>query len=112
MWGASDGDNIVWGTASDGDNIVWGTADGDNIVWGTDGGDNVVWGTADGDNIVWGTDEGANLTWATSADGAPVLVGSSNALTDEEVFALLGQAPTADTVDDRDDGGRADRRDD
>ena len=97
VWGASDGDNIVWGTASDGDNIVWGTADGDNIVWGTDGGDNVVWGTADGDNIVWGTDDGANLTWATSAGGAPVLAGSSDALTDEEVFALLGQAPTTDT---------------
>jgi hypothetical protein len=56
-----------------------------------------VWGTADGDNIVWGTDDGANLTWATSADGSPVLAGSSNALTDEEVFALLGQAPIADT---------------
>ena len=97
VWGASDGDNIVWGTASDGDNIVWGTADGDNIVWGTDGGDNVVWGTADGDNIVWGTDEGANLTWATSAGGAPVLAGSSDTLTDEDVFALLGQAPATDT---------------
>jgi hypothetical protein len=58
VWGTSDGDNIVWGTADDGDNIVWGTADdGDNIVWGTaDDGDNIVWGTADdGDNIVWGT---------------------------------------------------------
>ena len=52
---------------------------------------------ADGDNIVWGTDDGANLTWATSADGSPVLVGSLNALTDEEVFALLGQAPIADS---------------
>jgi serine protease AprX len=99
VWGASDGDNIVWGTARDGDNIVWGTAsDGDNIVWGTEGGDNIVWGTADGDNVVWGTDEGGNLTWTTSADGASVLVGSSNALTDEEVFALLGQAPTTDTT--------------
>jgi serine protease AprX len=98
VWGASDADNIIWGTALDGDNIVWGTAlDGDNIVWGTDDGDNVVWGTADGDNIVWGTDDSANLTWATSADGTPVLAGSSNALTDEQVFALLSQAPIADS---------------
>ena len=97
VWGASDGDNVIWGTAANGDNIVWGTASGDNIVWGTDGGDNVVWGTADGDNVVWGTDDGGNLAWATSADGAPILVGNSNALTDEEIFALLGQAPTLDT---------------
>jgi serine protease AprX len=99
VWGASDGDNIVWGTASGGDNIVWGTAaGGDNIVWGTaSGGDNIVWGTADGDNIVWGTDDSANMTWATSADGAPVLTGSSNALTDEQVFALLGEAPTTNS---------------
>jgi hypothetical protein len=60
QWGwaktnATDGDNIVWGTASDGDNIVWGTmSDGDNIVWGT---------AADGDNIVWGTANVANTVW-------------------------------------------------
>jgi len=95
VWGASDGDNIVWGTALAGDNIVWGTAAGDNIVWGTAGGDNIVWGTADGDNIVWGTDDSENLAWGTSADGATVLVGSSTKLTDEQVFALLGQAPTS-----------------
>jgi hypothetical protein len=94
-WGSVDADNVVWGTARNGDNIVWGTArNGDNIVWGTYGGDNIVWGTADGDNVVWGTDDSANLTWATSANGAPVLVGNSNTLTDEQIFALLGQAPT------------------
>jgi hypothetical protein len=98
VWGASDGDNIVWGTAQAGDNIVWGTASGDNIVWGTADGDNIVWGTADGDNIVWGTDDSANLTWATSADGASVLTGSLNQLTDEQVFALLEQAPTASST--------------
>ena len=72
-WGAamaSNGDNIVWGTAGDGDNIVWGTsADGDNIVWGTAlDGDNIVWGTAgDGDNIVWGTArDGDNIVWGTA----------------------------------------------
>jgi len=97
VWGASDGDNVVWGTAKSGDNVVWGTANGDNVVWGTYGGDNIVWGTADGDNVVWGTDDGGNLAWATAADGTPVLVGNSNALTDEEIFALLGQAPTVDT---------------
>jgi serine protease AprX len=107
VWGTSDGDNIVWGTASDGDNIVWGTADGDNIVWGTAAdGDNIVWGTADGDNIVWGTSsDGDNivwgtdadtiLAWTTSADGTPVLAGVLNGLTDEQVFALLSQVPTA-----------------
>jgi len=94
VWGTSDGDNIIWGTAKSGDNVVWGTAAGDNVVWGTYGGDNVVWGTADGDNVVWGTNENGNLTWATSADGTPVLVGDASALTDEQVFALLGQAPT------------------
>jgi serine protease AprX len=96
VWGASDGDNIVWGTARAGDNIVWGTSDGDNIVWGTSNGDNIVWGTADGDNIVWGTDDSTNLTWATAADGATVLTGSTNTLSDEQVFTMLGQAPTAD----------------
>ncbi|PYR39648.1 MAG: hypothetical protein DMF93_13375, partial [Acidobacteria bacterium] len=50
---ATDGDNIVWGTAAtDGDNIVWGTAtDGDNIVWGTAVGGDIVWslgGAVDG----------------------------------------------------------------
>jgi serine protease AprX len=94
VWGTSDGDNIIWGTARAGDNVVWGTADGDNIVWGTYNGDNVVWGTADGDNVVWGTDDSANLAWGTSADGAPVLLGDANPLTDEDVFALLGQAPS------------------
>jgi serine protease AprX len=97
VWGASDGDNVVWGTARTGDNVVWGTANGDNIVWGTYGGDNIVWGTANGDNIVWGTEDSGNLAWATSADGTPVLVGNLNALTDEEVFALLDQAPATNT---------------
>jgi serine protease AprX len=98
VWGTADGDNIVWGTAQAGDNVVWGTANGDNIVWGTYGGDNVVWGTADGDNVVWGTDESANLAWGTSADGTPVLSGDADALTDEEVFALLGQAPSVESA--------------
>ena len=98
VWGASDGDNVIWGTAKSGDNVVWGTAIGDNIVWGTYGGDNIVWGTADGDNVVWGTDDSGNLAWTTSTDGAPVLVGNSNALTDEQIFALLGQAPTVDPM--------------
>jgi serine protease AprX len=86
VWGvaktlATDGDNIVWGTATDGDNIVWGTdcggADCDNIVWGTADGDNIVWGTAtDGDNIVWGTaTDGDNIVWGTST-GADVTWGS------------------------------------
>jgi serine protease AprX len=94
VWGTVDADNVVWGTARNGDNIVWGTArNGDNIVWGTYGGDNIVWGTADGDNVVWPTDD--SLTWAIT-NGAPVLVGSSTALSDEAIFALLGQAPTVD----------------
>jgi serine protease AprX len=98
VWGTADGDNVVWGTARDGDNVVWGTANGDNIVWGTYGGDNVVWGTADGDNVVWGTDSSANLAWGTSAGGAPVLLGDANALSDEEVFTLLGQAPSMEAA--------------
>jgi serine protease AprX len=85
VWGtADDGDNIVWGTADDGDNIVWGTAgDGDNIVWGTDCGgadcDNIVWGTADdGDNIVWGTaDDGDNIVWGTADDGDNIVWGTA-----------------------------------
>jgi serine protease AprX len=82
VWGTADGDNIVWGTASDGDNIVWGTAaDGDNIVWGTDCGgddcDNVVWGTSDGDNIVWGTAaDGDNIVWGTGQDGDNIVWGT------------------------------------
>jgi serine protease AprX len=94
VWGtAADGDNIVWGTAADGDNIVWGTDDGDNIVWGTDcggadcdnvvwgasDGDNIVWGTAaDGDNIVWGTSDGDNIVWGTAADGDNIVWGTAN----------------------------------
>jgi serine protease AprX len=98
VWGTADGDNVVWGTAKGGDNVVWGTANGDNIVWGTYGGDNVVWGTADGDNVVWGTDNNTNLAWGTSAEGAPVLLGDASALTDEEVFALLGQPPSMEAA--------------
>ena len=85
VWGTSDGDNIVWGTAGDGDNIVWGTAgDGDNIVWGTDCGgadcDNIVWGTAgDGDNIVWGTaGDGDNIVWGTAGDGDNIVWGTAD----------------------------------
>ena len=85
VWGtASGGDNVVWGTSSSGDNVVWGTAsDGDNIVWGTDCGgadcDNVVWGTAsDGDNIVWGTaSDGDNIVWGTASSGDNVVWGTS-----------------------------------
>jgi serine protease AprX len=98
VWGtAADGDNIVWGTNGDGDNIVWGTmaADGDNIVWGTAAdGDNIVWGTgSDGDNIVWGTVDSTVFSWVISAEGTPVLVGDVNALTDEQVFAVISHGP-------------------
>jgi serine protease AprX len=93
VWGTSEiGDNIVWGT-DNGDNIVWGTDNGDNIVWGTDIGDNIVWGTDNGDNIVWGTGTGSGLEWTTSADGVPVLVGTLDGFTDEQVFVLLDQGP-------------------
>jgi subtilisin family serine protease len=47
LFGASDGDTVVWGTTESGDTVVWGTADGDTVVWGTsDDGDTVVWGTS------------------------------------------------------------------
>jgi serine protease AprX len=98
VWGTQAGDNIVWGTGDVGDNIVWGTvSDGDNIVWGTaTDGDNIVWGTAtDGDNIVWGTVDSTVFSWITSAEGTPVLVGNVDALTDEQVFAVLSHGPAA-----------------
>jgi serine protease AprX len=101
VWGTDGGgDNIVWGTQGEGDNIVWGTvSDGDNIVWGTAAdGDNIVWGTAaDGDNIVWGTVDSTVFSWITSAEGTPVLVGNLDALTDEQVFAVLSHGPAAVT---------------
>jgi serine protease AprX len=46
VWGAADGDTVVWGTSADGDTVVWGTNDGDTVVWGTSDGDTVVWGTS------------------------------------------------------------------
>ena len=98
VWGTYGGDNIVWGTQDAGDNIVWGTvSDGDNIVWGTaTDGDNIVWCTAtDGDNIVWGTVDSTVFSWITSAEGTPVLVGNMDALTDEQVFAVLSHGPAA-----------------
>jgi len=37
VWGTTDGDTVVWGTASDGDTVVWGTSCGDAtcmpIIW-------------------------------------------------------------------------------
>ncbi len=55
VFGAADGDTVVWGTADGGDTVVWGTADADTVVWGTADGDTVVWGTDAGDTVVWGT---------------------------------------------------------
>lgn len=55
LFGASDGDTVVWGTGDDGDTVVWGTADADTVVWGTLDDDTVVWGTNEGDTVVWGT---------------------------------------------------------
>jgi hypothetical protein len=38
IWGASDGDSVVWGTEGEGDSLVWGTeGEGDSLVWGTSG---------------------------------------------------------------------------
>src|SRR6185295_14418715 len=42
--------------------------------------------------------DSTNLTWATAADGAPALTGSTKALSDEDIFTLLGQAPTTPVV--------------
>lgn len=58
LFGATDGDTVVWGTNADGDTVVWGTSDGDTVVWGTsDDGDTVVWGTSCTDQscqpVVW-----------------------------------------------------------
>jgi subtilisin family serine protease len=39
IFGANDGDTVVWGTSDDGDTVVWGTSDGDTVVWGTSCGD-------------------------------------------------------------------------
>jgi len=56
LFGATDGDTVVWGTGDTGDTVVWGTADADTVVWGTADGDTVVWGTGEGgDTVVWGT---------------------------------------------------------
>lgn len=55
LFGAADGDTVVWGTADGGDTVVWGTVDADTVVWGTADGDTVVWGTDMGDTVVWGT---------------------------------------------------------
>jgi serine protease AprX len=56
LFGAADGDTVVWGTADGGDTVVWGTVDADTVVWGTTDGDTVVWGTdMGGDTVVWGT---------------------------------------------------------
>lgn len=58
LFGATDGDTVVWGTSDTGDTVVWGTSDGDTVVWGTSGdGDTVVWGTSCTDQscqpVVW-----------------------------------------------------------
>jgi len=56
LFGATDGDTVVWGTGDTGDTVVWGTTNADTVVWGTVDGDTVVWGTGDGgDTVVWGT---------------------------------------------------------
>jgi hypothetical protein len=55
LFGAADGDTVVWGTGDTGDTVVWGTTDADTVVWGTADGDTVVWGTGEGDTVVWGT---------------------------------------------------------
>jgi serine protease AprX len=101
VWGmaktlASDGDNIVWGTAADGDNIVWGMSySGDNIVWGTAAdGDNIVWGMANGgDNIVWGMDCGggdcADKVWGSASDGDNIVWGTAE-LGDNIVWGTAG----------------------
>ena len=82
IWGSTDDQNIVWGTAAPGQrtawsasgddsNILWGTADDDeNIVWGTSSQDlNILWGTSSSDsNIVWGTDAGQqNIVWGVDS---------------------------------------------
>jgi hypothetical protein len=75
VWGSSDSDNIVWGSASDGDNIVWGSSGAmdDNVVWGSSAdADNIVWGSsADADNIVWGSStDDDNIVWGSDCDAA------------------------------------------
>ena len=106
VWGTADGgdDNIVWGTASGGDdNIVWGTADGgdDNIVWGTDckGADcvNVVWGSLSADdNIVWGTASADdNIVWGTASADDNIVWGTADGGDDNIVW---GTASSDDNI--------------
>jgi alkylation response protein AidB-like acyl-CoA dehydrogenase len=86
LWAGLTMFGIVWGTASDGDNIVWGTADGDNIVWGT----------YDGDNIVWGTAGQVSSVWVSAPDGTRTQLSGAQAfdkLKDRTLLSLLQYVP-------------------